>query len=89
MENDALLIIAKLILLFVAIVLFVFGGILRFQLEKEVKKGRTVLWNNFLPYWNKNDFSERGNEIRKQYNKSYYAFIFVCLLLFLTLNASP
>lgn len=62
--------------------LFAWGVILRFQLEKEVKKGKTVLWNNFLPYWNHNDFTEKGNQIRKSYNKTYFVFIFYIIILF-------
>ena len=63
--------------------LLVWGGILRWQLEKEVKHGRIVLWNNFLPYWNKNDFTEKGNKLRKSYNKAYFIFLSYIAVLFI------
>jgi hypothetical protein len=72
-----------LTLLFLAIGIALFLGAImtRLQLEKEVKGGRKVILNNFLPYWNANDFSEKGNSLRKTYNRIYYALIIYSLAL--------
>ena len=53
----------------------------RLQLEKEIKGGRKVILNNILPYWNADDFSEKGNSLRKTYNRIYYALIVYSLAL--------
>jgi len=70
-------------LLFLAVGIALFRGaiVIRLQLEKEVKGGRTVFWNNFLPYWNEEDFTEKGNSLRKTYNKLYFALIVYSLAL--------
>jgi hypothetical protein len=72
-----------LTLLFLAIGIALFLGAImtRLQLEKEVKGGRKVILNNFLPYWNADDFSEKGNSLRKTYNRIYYALIVYSLAL--------
>jgi hypothetical protein len=72
-----------LILLFLAIGIALFLGAImtRLQLEKEVKGRRKVVLNNFLPYWNADDFSEKGNSLRKKYNRIYYALIVYSLTL--------
>ena len=72
-----------LTLLFLAIGIALFLGAImtRLQLEKEIKGGRKVILNNILPYWNADDFSEKGNSLRKTYNRIYYALIVYSLAL--------
>jgi hypothetical protein len=79
-----------LILLFWAIGIALFLGAImtRLQLEKEVKGGRRVILNNFLPYWNADDFSEKGNSLRKTYNRIYYALIVYSLALIAFVKSS-
>jgi len=79
-----------LTLLFLAIGIALFLGAImtRIQLEKEVKGGRKVILNNFLPYWNADDFSEKGNSLRKTYNRIYYALIVYSLALIAFVKSS-
>jgi hypothetical protein len=79
-----------LILLFLAIGIALFLGAImtRLQLEKEVKGRRKVILNNFLPYWNADDFSEKGNSLRKTYNRIYYALIVYSLTLIAFMKSS-
>ena len=79
-----------LALLFLAIGIALFLGAImtRLQLEKEVKGGRKVILNNFLPYWNADDFSEKGNSLRKTYNRIYYALIVYSLTLIAFMKSS-
>jgi hypothetical protein len=60
----------------------------RLQMEKEVKDGVTFYWNSILPYWNESDFNERGNSLRKKYNKIYYALIIYSLALIIFMKSS-
>ena len=78
-----------LILLFLIIGIALFAGAIttRLQMEKEVKGGKRVLWNNHLPYWNSNDFSERGNKLRKKYNIIYFVLIVYSLVLVIFMKA--
>ena len=79
-----------LTLLFLAIGIALFLGAImtRLQLEKEVKGRRKVVLNNFLPYWNADDFSEKGNSLRKTYNRIYYALIVYSLALIVFVKSS-
>ena len=79
-----------LALLFLAIGIALFLGAImtRLQLEKEVKGGRRVILNNYLPYWNADDFSEKGNSLRKTYNRIYYALIVYSLALIAFVKSS-
>jgi len=79
-----------LTLLFLAIGIALFLGAImtRLQLEKEVKGGRKVILNNFLPYWNADDFSEKGNSLRKTYNRIYYVLIVYSLALIAFVKSS-
>jgi len=79
-----------LTLLFLAIGIALFLGAImtRLQLEKEVKGGRKVILNNFLPYWNADDFSEKGNSLRKTYNRIYYVLIVYSLALIVFVKSS-
>jgi len=73
--------------LLVGAVLFLGAILVRLQMEKEVKDGRIIFWNSFLPYWNESDFSERGNSLRRIYNKIYYALIVYSLVLIIFMKA--
>ncbi len=75
-----------LLFLAVGIALFLGAIVVRLRLEKEVKGGREVVLNNFLPYWNTDDFTEKGNSLRKKYNNIYYALIVYSLSLFIYMN---
>ncbi len=79
-----------LTLLFLAIGIALFRGAImtRLQLEKEVKGGRKIILSNFLPYWNADDFSEKGNSLRKKYNRIYYALIVYSLVLIAFMKSS-
>jgi len=85
---EASRVIIGLLFLVVGVVLFLGAIVIRLQMEKEVKGGRTIYWNSFLPYWNESDFNERGNSLRKTYNKIYYALIFYSLALIIFMKAS-
>jgi len=79
-----------LTLLFLAIGIALFLGAImtRLQLEKEIKGGRKVILSNFFPYWNADDFSEKGNSLRKKYNRIYYALIVYSLALIAFVKSS-
>ena len=81
-------ILLSLLFLAIGIALFLGAIMTRLQLEKEVKGGRKVILNNFLPYWNADDFSEKGNSLRKTYNKIYYALIVYSLALIVFVKSS-
>ena len=74
--------------LLVGAALFLGAILVRLQMEKEVKGGRTIYWNSFLPYWNESDFNARGNSLRRKYNKIYYALIIYSLALIIFMKAS-
>jgi hypothetical protein len=81
MEMDITKIFIGFLFLVVGIALFLGAIVVRLRLEKEIKGGRKVVLNNFLPYWNSDDFSERGNSLRKKYNNFYFALIVYSLSL--------
>ncbi len=85
---EASRVIIGLLFLAVGVVLFLGAIAIRLQMEKEVKGGRTIYWNSFLPYWNESDFNERGNSLRKTYNKIYYSLIVYSLALIIFMKAS-
>jgi hypothetical protein len=80
-------IITGLLFLVVGVALFLGAIAIRLQMEKEVKGGRVVLWNRFLPYWNAKDFTERGNSLRKKYNIIYFVLIVYSLALITFMKA--
>jgi hypothetical protein len=88
MEIEISKIIFGLLFFAVGIALFLGAIMTRLQLEKEVKSGRTVVLNNFLPYWNTDDFTEKGNSLRKKYNNFYYALVVYSLSLFFYMKTS-
>jgi hypothetical protein len=55
----------------------------KLQLEKEVKEGKSFNLHKLLPYWDADDFTEKGNSFRKTYNNLYYALIVYALALYL------
>ena len=83
---DIFRIFSGLLFLAVGIALFMGAIVVRLRLEKEVKGGRKVVLNNFLPYWSTDDFTEKGNSLRKKYNNFYYALILYSLSLYIFMN---
>ena len=75
MEMEASRFFLGLLFLVVGIALFATAIVIRLQMENEVKGGKTVLRNRFLPYWNSDNFSEKGNTLRKTYNIVYFVLI--------------
>ena len=75
-----------LLFLAVGVALFLGAIVIRLRLEKEVKGGRTVVLNNFLPYWNTDYFTDKGKLLRKKYNIIYYALVVYSLSLFIYMN---
>ena len=74
-------VITGLMFLVVGVGLFAGAIKLRLQMEEEVKGGRRVRWNSYLPYWNSQDFTERGNLLRKIYNIIYFVLVIYSLAL--------
>ena len=60
----------------------------KLQLEKEVKEGKSINMHKMLPYWNADDFTEKGNSLRKTYNNLYYALIVYSLALYAFMQAN-
>jgi hypothetical protein len=60
----------------------------KLQLEKEGKEGRSINMHKMLPYWNADDFTEKGNSLRKTYNNLYYALIVYSLALYAFMQAN-
>ena len=85
---EASRVIIGLLFLAIGVALFLGAIAIRLQMEKEVKGGRTVIWNSYLPYWNSKDFTERGNSLRKMYNIIYFVLIFYSLALITFMKAS-
>ena len=71
--------------LFVVVGLFLtrWVVVIKLQLEKEVKEGKSCNMHKMLPYWNGDDFTEKGNSLRKTYNNLYYALIVYSVMLYL------
>jgi hypothetical protein len=44
--------------------------------------------HKMLPYWNADDFTEKGNSLRKTYNNLYYALIVYSLALYAFMQAN-
>jgi len=86
MEMDVSRIFIGLLFLAVGVALFLGAIVIRLRLEKEVKGGRPVVLNNFLPYWNADCFTDKGNLLRKRYNIIYYALVVYSLSLVIYMN---
>ena len=85
---DTSRIIAGLLFLVAGVGLFLGAIAIKLEMEKEVKGGRAVLWNSYLPYWNSKDFTERGNSLRKIYNIIYFVLIAYSAALIMFMKAS-
>jgi hypothetical protein len=59
----------------------------KLQLEKEGKEGKSANMHKILPYWNADDFTEKGNSLRKTYNNLYYALIVYALALYVFMHS--
>ena len=77
-----------LLFLVIGVALFAGAIAIRLKMESEVKGGRKILWNNYLPYWNSSDFSEKGNTLRKTYNIIYFALIVYSIALIIFMKAN-
>ena len=60
----------------------------KLQLEKEGKQGKSINMHKMLPYWNADDFTEKGNSLRKTYNNLYYALILYSLALYVFMQSN-
>ena len=60
----------------------------KLQMEKEGKQGKSINMHKMLPYWNADDFTEKGNSLRKTYNNLYYALILYSLALYVFMQAN-
>jgi hypothetical protein len=71
--------------LFVVVGIVLTGWVMKtkLQLEKEVKEGKSVNMHKLLPFWNGDDFTEKGNSLRKTYNNLYYVLIVYSVALYL------
>ncbi len=67
----------------VGIVLTRWVVVTKLQMEKEVKEGKSVNMHKLLPYWSADDFTEKGDSLRKTYNNLYYALIVYSVALYL------
>ena len=88
MEIEASRIFYIFLFLVVGIALFAGAIVARLKMEKEVKGGRRIVWNSYLPYFNSNDFSEKGNRLRKIYNIFYFVLIVYSLVLIAFMKTS-
>ena len=59
----------------------------KLQLEKEGKEGKSINMHKILPYWNADDFTDKGNSLRKTYNNLYYALIVYTLALYVFMHS--
>ena len=88
MEAETSRILLGVLFLVIGIALFAGAIVTRLQMEKEVQGGRKILSNNFSPYWNSSDFTEKGNALRKKYNIIYFALIVYSVALIIFMKAS-
>ncbi len=72
----------------VGIVLARWIVVIKLQLEKEVKEGKSINQHNFLPYWKVDDFTDKGNSLRKTYNNLFYALTVYSLALYFFMHSS-
>ena len=78
-----------LVFIFIVVGIALFAGsiVTKLQMEKEVKGGRKQLSHNLFPYFNSDDFSEKGNSLRKKYNLIYYALIVYSITLYIFMKS--
>ena len=60
---------------------------IKLQLEKEGKQGKSINRHKILPYWNADDFTDKGNSLRKTYNNLYYVLIVYSLALYVFMHS--
>ena len=75
-------------MLFYAIGIALFAGAIatKLQMEKEYKDGTSRMPNNLFLYLDADDFSAKGNELRKRYNLLYSVLIVYSIALFIYLK---
>ena len=59
----------------------------KLELEGEIKGGHSTRLSNILPIRGAERFSEKGNLLRKRYNKLYYMLIVFSLALFVFMRS--
>ncbi len=59
----------------------------KLELEGEIKGGQSTRLSNILPIGGAERFSEKGNLLRKRYNKLYYMLIVYSLALFVFMRS--
>ena len=62
--------------------------VIRLKLEKEVREGKSFNMHKMFPYWNADDFTERGNTLRKTYNNLYYALVAFSVALYVFMQSN-
>lgn len=75
MEMETSRFLLGMLFLVVGITLFAIAIVLKLKMEKEVEGGGAVLQNSFLPYWNADKFTDKGNTFRKAYNFVYFVLL--------------
>jgi hypothetical protein len=88
MEVEISRVLFGLLFLVVGIALFAGAIVIRLRMEKEVIGNRGVLRNRHAPFWNSDDFSDKGNALRKIYNVIYFALIVYAIALIVFMKAS-
>jgi hypothetical protein len=87
-EVDASRILLGFLFLVVGIALFSAAIAIRLRMEKEVTGNRRVLRNSHFPCWNSDNFSDKGNTLRKIYNVIYFVLIIYAIALIIFMKAS-
>ena len=59
----------------------------KLELEGEIKGGQSTRLSNILPIGGAERFSEKGNLLRKRYNKLYYMLIVYSMALFVFMRS--
>lgn len=74
-----------LLFLVIGIALFAGAIVVKLRMEKEVIGDKRVLRNSHFPVWHSDEFSDRGNKLRKIYNVIYFALIVygIALIVFM------
>ena len=88
MEGGATQILFNVIFIVIGISLFAAAIATRLQMEKEFKGGTQSLPRNFFLYLNSNDFSAKGNALRKKYNIIYSVLTIYSIALFIFMKAN-
>jgi len=78
----------KVLFLVIGILLFAGAIATRLQMEKEFKGGTSRLPSKFFLYLDSDDFSEKGNVLRKKYNVIYLVLSIYSVALFIFIKAN-